>query len=174
MRWYLTDQADPRAIELADKHYSRKHKGSAGVMPPGRMVVLLTEDGNAVWGTSWPYAAMLRRTWATESWMCTIFRNESPFLSSELILEAIAATRWIWGEPPRDGMVTLIDAKKIKSTNPGYCYKMAGFQRIGFAKKGHTILQMLPEAMPEPCMPRGVKAKSIELERSVIRPTLIA
>lgn len=153
MNWHLSHQADKQACLLADRHYSRKTIGSGQFMPPGRMIVLLTEHADAVWGSSWPYPEMLLREWARTAWMCSIFRNESARLSSELILEAVAITRWYWGEPPVDGMVTIIDQRKTKSSNPGYCYKMAGFKQVGYTQKGLVIVQMLPDAMPRATCP---------------------
>ena len=61
--------------------------------------------------------------------MNTTFRNEGAGLSSELIREAVAATRAIWGPPPALGFVSFVDARKVRSTNPGYCYQMAGWDR---------------------------------------------
>ena len=164
MHWYLSDQCDPRGIRLANRHYSRVRLGMHGFMPPGRMLVLLTEHGDAVWGTSWPYAHLLQRSWFPTAWMCSIYRNESPYLSSELILEAIAATRWYWPLTPIDGMVTIIDQRKVKSANPGYCYKKAGFKHVGYTKKGLVIVQMLPKDMPEPAMPNGAQLSLFESE----------
>jgi hypothetical protein len=122
MNWHLSHQADRRACLLADKHYSRKTIGAQGFMPPGRQLVLLNADATALWGTSWPFPEMLRRSWAPTAWMCSIFHSESLCLSSELIREAVAVTRWRYGEPPVDGMVTIIDQRKTQSVNPGYCY----------------------------------------------------
>jgi hypothetical protein len=88
------------------------------------------------------------------AWMCAIFRNESPHLSSELIREAVAATRFYWGEPPDLGMITFVDAGKVRhKRDPGRCYLRAGFHNIGKNKGGQVVLQLRPEAMPEaePC-----------------------
>ncbi len=175
MRWYLSHQYDKRAALLADRHYSRSRPGTSHFVAPGRMLILLTKDADALWVSSWPYPEMLRRAWYPSAWMCSLFRNESSHLSSELILEAVAATRWHWGESPLDGMVTIIDQRKVKSANPGYCYKKAGFKHVGYTKRaGLHIVQLLPQDMPEPCLPLGWKAKSIELERHVVQPVLIA
>jgi hypothetical protein len=157
MRWHLSHQYDKRAVPLADRHYSRSRVGTTHFAPPGRMLVLLTKQADALWITSWPYPEMLRRDWFPTAWMCTLFRNEGPCLSSELIREAVAATRWYFGNPPPDGMVTIIDQRKIKSVNPGYCYKQAGFVHAGYTKKAHlVIVRLLPENMPEAFPPSDV------------------
>src|SRR5262249_9134085 len=49
-------------------------------------------------------------------WICTCFRNESPHLSSELIRQAVTATRWFWPDPPEDGMVTFVNPARAIPT----------------------------------------------------------
>lgn len=84
--------------------------------------------------------------------MNSCFRNESPrHLSSDLIREAVAITRGYYGTPPPLGMVTFVDAKKVKAKkNPGYCYIKAGFSHVGETKGGLMAFQMLPDLMPGP------------------------
>jgi len=156
MSWHRTTRADPRAAALADRHYSRKTVGAAQFTPPGRCIVLLTSDAQALWVSSWPYAQYVKHAWAG-AWLCTLFRNEpgSGYLSSELIAQAVAATRFIWGDPPDRGMITFVDANKICSLNPGYCFKRAGWQQVGYTQSGLHVLQLGPETMPPPCPPRG-------------------
>jgi hypothetical protein len=86
--------------------------------------------------------------------MNSLFRNEGAGLSSELIREAVAVTRGIYGDPPPLGMVTFVDADKTRrKRDPGRCYVKAGFKHVGFTKGGLHALQLLPEAMPEPAQP---------------------
>lgn len=151
MRWHTSFRADPKAAKVADRHYNRQKIGSAQFVPPGRCVVLRTEDYSALWVTSWPFAEYVQHAWAG-AWINSLFRNEGDELSSELILEAVAATRSLW-EPPPLGLLTFVDAFKIRSTNPGYCYMKAGFNRVGTTKGGLMAFQMLPEEMPEACEP---------------------
>ncbi len=61
--WRLSYRADPRALPLADRHYSRKTPGSPQFVPPGRSLVLLTDDADALWVTSWPYAQYVQHAW---------------------------------------------------------------------------------------------------------------
>jgi hypothetical protein len=155
MRWEVSHRADPRGCALADRHYSRQKTGSPQFVPPGRCVVLVTPESDAVWTTSWPFAEYVKHAWAG-AWVCSIFRNESSHLSSELIREAVAATRWVFGEAPPLGMVTFIDRKKTKAKrDPGYCYLMAGFKKCGMTKGGLYAVQMLPANMPAPAPPIG-------------------
>jgi len=154
MRWRLTHRGDRRARELADRHYNRQRIGTAMFVPPGRVVVL-TAPG-LVWATSWPYAEYVKHEWAG-AWINSLFRKEAPGLASEWILEAIAATRFIWGEPPPLGCVTFVDPTKIRhKRDPGRAYLRAGFRRVGRTlTRGYLAFQLLPEAMPPPDCPLG-------------------
>jgi hypothetical protein len=124
--WRRVTKFDPRAAALADRHYSRGKVGAPQFMPPGRTIVLLTPAGDAVWGTHWPDPKFTLD--GLDAWRCSIFRNEGPALSSELILEAMQRTAQTWQERPADGWLTFIDRSKVRSTNPGYCFLMAGWQ----------------------------------------------
>lgn len=156
--WHKSHRADRRALPIADRHYNRQKPGTPQFVPPGRCLVLLSEDARAVWVTSWPFAQWVKHAWAG-AWINSLFRNESDRLSSTLILEAIAATRYYWPDVPELGLITFVDASKIQSTNPGYCYLCARFQRVGHTKGGLVALQMLPDAMPEPEPPIGIQLR---------------
>jgi len=84
---------DIRALPLADRHYSRRKIGSPQFVKPGSNIVLLTEAADALWVTSWPDGQYVRHAWPG-AWECSFFRNEGDVLSSELITEAVAITRW--------------------------------------------------------------------------------
>lgn len=149
MRWTLSHRADPRALPLADRHYNRQKPGTPQFVPPGRCIVLLTPDADALWVSSWPFAEFVKHAWAG-AWVCSCFRNESPHLSSELIREAVAATRYRWPVPER-GMVTFVDPEKTRrKRDPGRCYRRAGWQPVGETQGGLVALQILPDAMPDP------------------------
>ena len=148
MRWLMSNRADPEVRPLADRHYNRQKIGSPQFVPPGRCVVFKTAALDAFWVTSWPFAQYVRHAWAG-AWVCSAFRNEGAHLSSELIREAVAATRYFW-TPPDLGMVTFVDTKKTrKKRDPGRCYLRAGFKNCGMTKGGLVALQMLPADMPE-------------------------
>lgn len=155
MIWRTSHRADPAACALADRHYSRQKIGSPQFVPPGRCVVLVSLCERAVWVTSWPFAEYVRHAWAG-AWVCSIFRNEGAGLSSDLVRQAVAATRSIW-EPPPLGIVTFVDAAKTRrKRDPGRCFLRAGFARVGETKGGLVALQMLPDAMPSPEEPELV------------------
>ena len=116
-----------------------------------------TDTGRAYWVTSWPFAEYVKHAWAG-AWMCSAFRNEGAGLSSALIRYAIAATRFFYGEPPDLGMVTFVDAAKVKATEqPGWCFRKAGFRPCGETKGGLVALQMLTPDMPHAAPARGMQ-----------------
>ena len=149
--WQLSDRADPVARKLADRHYNRQSIGAPGFVPPGRCLVLRTADGQAFWVTSWPFAEYVQHAWAG-AWVCSAFRNEAPdkYLSSDLVLEAVAATRAVW-QPPELGMITFVNRDEVRrKRDPGRCFRKAGFGPVGWTKGGLVALQLTPEDMPEP------------------------
>lgn len=149
MNWQLSHRADKRALPIADRHYNRQKIGSPQFVPPGRCVVLLTENADALWVTSWPFAEYVKHAWPG-AWVCSCFRNEGSVLSSQLIREAVSVTRSIYGKPPPLGMITFVNADKVRrKRDPGRCFVKAGFQRVGHTQGGLVALQMLPDTMPE-------------------------
>lgn len=148
MYWIKSHRADPKACKLADRHYNRQSIGSPQFVPPGRCLVLVTPDYGALWVTSWPFAEFVKHKWAGR-WVCSLFRRESGPLASDLIGDAVAATRWFYGDPPADGFLTFVNTLKIKQgTKPGYCFQMAGWDHIGWSKGGLKAFGLEPEKMP--------------------------
>lgn len=133
---------DPTALALFNRHYSRR-KYADGRKPklfvgPGEKFVLMTTCGRAlfVW-------RKFISDDGQEGVNCAVFRNESIHKSSTLILEAeaIAWRRW-----PGQRLYTYVNPRKIKSANPGYCFKVAGWRTCGRTKmRGLVILEKLPE-----------------------------
>lgn len=154
MRWSLSHRADPAARMIADRHYNRQKIGTPQFVPPGRCLVLLADP--ALWVTSWPFAEYVKHAWAG-AWVNSAFRNEGAGLSSELIREAVAATRWYWPDVPELGMVTFVDRSKVRPKRDfGRCYRRAGFDVAGETKGGLLALQLLPDSMPDPDPPLGM------------------
>jgi len=135
--WYQVKDGNPIALALYERHYScykytdeRERKLFCG---PGEKIVLLTLDKNAlfVW-----------RKFIDDSGQqgvnCAVFRNEGKLLSSSLIKEAVSICRRRW---PKERLYTYVNAKKIKSTNPGYCFLKAGWAKCGTTKGGLLILE---------------------------------
>jgi hypothetical protein len=156
MNWLLSNRADVDALPLADRHYNRQKPGTPQFVAPGRCLVLLSKNRDALWVSSWPIAEYVKHAWAG-AWLCSCFRNEGETLSSELITEAVGVTRWKWGEPPPLGMVTFIDRTKVrKKRDFGRCYRKAGWSVCGETKGGLLALQIKPQDMPELMPPLGV------------------
>lgn len=140
-RWSEYLVSNPTGLALYERHYSaiqyqdgRERDQFTG---PGEKTVLLTDDGAAlfVW-----------RKFVDDSGQtgvnCAIFRNEGPVLSSDLIREAMAIA---WQRWPGQRFYTYVDERKVRSANPGYCFKMAGWRVCGRSKsRDLLILEALP------------------------------
>ena len=164
MRWHTSWRFDPRALAIANRHYNRQKPDTPQFVPPGRCLVLLTDAADALWVTSWPEYA--QHNWSG-AWNNSLFRNECPerYLSSELILEAVAATRAKWGEPPFNGMITFVDPQSVRrKRDVGRCYLRAGFREVGITqRRGYLVFQMLPSEMPPAESPIGFQASLFDL-----------
>lgn len=134
--WYSVLDGDPMARALFHRHYSRyvykdgrRPKLFAG---PGEKMVLMTTDGQALF---------LWRKFIDASGQkginCAIFRNEGPILSSVLILEA---EQLAWDKWPGERLYTYVNAKRVKSSNPGYCFIKAGWRKCGVTKKNKLLI----------------------------------
>jgi hypothetical protein len=152
-RWALSHRADPVARDIADRHYNRQKIGAKQFVPPGRCIVLVTDRQDAFWITSFPIADYVQHAWPG-AMVCTAFRNEGDYLSSDLIAEAVAISRWKWPELHPLGMVSFVNADKVRrKRDPGRCFKRAGWTHVGFTKAGLWAYQILPEDMPEAIEP---------------------
>ena len=160
MLWRISNRASKRALPLANRHYSRQKPGTPQFVKPGRCIVLLTEDETALWVSSWPFPQFTKHAWPG-AWECSVFRNEGLHLASDLIRDAVAATRFIWGELPALplGMVTFIDPKEVRQKprkDYGMCYQKAGWRLLEQKTEGGLfVLQALPNGLVEAEPPRN-------------------
>jgi hypothetical protein len=159
MNWHLSHRFDPRARELADRHYSRKSPGTPQFSPPGRLLVLVTLAGDAVWVTVWQAHVQHRYAGA---WMNSLFRNEGPLLSSALIREAVAATAWKWPQPVLDyPLITFVDRRQVRpKRDPGYCYLAAGWHAIGRTPSGLLVFGCPAANITDVCPPHGAQLEA--------------
>ena len=127
---------------LADRHYSRRTPGAKQFCYSGRKLVLRDAAGTVLFVWLWPDPAL--RMDRQTGYNCAIFRNESSRLSSEIVLEAERHAFEKWG-PER--LYTYVDPRKIRSTNPGACFKAAGWRRAGLSSSGLVLLE---KNMPTP------------------------
>jgi hypothetical protein len=130
-----TTHFDPEMAALADRHYSRRTIGARQFCYSGRKLVLRDAAGEVLFVWMWPQEGM--RMDGQFGYNCAIFRNESQRRSSEIILEAETAAFDRWG-PNR--VFTYVDGRKIRSTNPGFCFQKAGWSKIGRSARGLTLL----------------------------------
>lgn len=139
--WLRVTKFDPRSAALADRHYNRRKVGSPQFMPPGQTVILLSDDEQAIFGWWRPDPASgLKAMNGKDGWTCTIFRNEGPALSSALILAAEMTLLETGTDCGPDGLLTYVWRAKIRSVNPGYCFKQAGWTKIGVSADGRKDL----------------------------------
>jgi hypothetical protein len=128
--WVVTRDGDDTARAIFDRHYSR-YRYVDGRRPmlfvgPGEKLVLVRHDARALF--------VWRRFISGDGQQgvnCAVFRNEGEELSSQLIREAdaIADARW-----PGERHYTYVAPRKIRSSNPGYCFKQAGWRACGMTK----------------------------------------
>lgn len=141
--WLTVKDGDRRALWLFHRHYSyRAYKDGRKpslFVGPGEKIVLLTTNCDAlfVWRK---FKSMDNQPGVN----CAVFRNESPILSSVLIREAMDIA---WHKWPGERLYTYVNQHKIKSANPGYCFKQSGWHVCGYTKaKGLVILECLTTA----------------------------
>lgn len=115
-------------------------------MPPGQTIVLTTATGDSVFGWWRPDPGSgLKSMNGLDGWTCTIFRREGGILASELVLDAELAIAEFGYTCGPHGLLTYVFDRKVRSTNPGYCFKVAGWRVLGRSADGKkTLLQKLP------------------------------
>jgi hypothetical protein len=132
--WLPIKDGDPRAFALYRNHYSfndyrdRRRQNTAYrnrhlICGPGEKTLLLTQNADALF----VWRKFIDRS-GQAGINCAIFRNESNMLSSLLILEAEVIARARWGDVR---FYTYVNANKVVSRNPGYCFLKAGWKRCG-------------------------------------------
>lgn len=132
-----TRDGDDEVRPLADRHYSRKTVGARLWVGPGRRLVLRDTRGDVLF--TWRHS--LWRLDGQKGYECTLFRNEGPRLSSEVIREAAEA---VWVEWGAARLFTYVDPSRVASANPGYCFLQAGWRRVGYSQTGLHLLECLP------------------------------
>lgn len=152
--WEMSSSSARSALDLVDgtgpwagrgPHYSRRTPGSRTFTGVGQEVVLVHSSGAAVWAVVRQRTPAPRGTGASRGregradlrtgyvWRNMLFRRmpECPDSASELIRQATRVTYALWaaryGRLPLERLRTEIDPSRIRSTNPGYSYKLAGW-----------------------------------------------
>ena len=136
-RWTIAKDGDDACRSLFRRHYSfkpRRGRRSLLFVGPGRKLVLITAriDALFVW-------RKFRDDSGQTGINCAVFRNESNFLSSVLILEAeaFAWNRW----PKETRLYTYVNARKVRhKRDPGRCFRKAGWSVVGTTKCNRLVI----------------------------------
>jgi hypothetical protein len=135
--WIASRDGDTDGFALYRRHYSARKNPRPKIrqfVGPGQKLVLL--------GFFCPALFVWRRFLDDSGQVgvnCAVFRNESQHRSSDMIREAVlwAHDRW-----PGQRLYTFVDPLEVRSTNPGYCFLMAGWRRCGTTKGGLLVLEL--------------------------------
>jgi len=99
---------------------------------------LRTEAGDACFIWKPVFHAIVRRDSGQRGVCCSFFRNESRHRASDLVAQADAIADYLW---PGRRHYTYVDAARVRSRNPGYCFLVAGWRRCGRTRGGLLILE---------------------------------
>ena len=128
--WIVVKDGDDDVRAVFDRHYSRKRYRDGRepklFVGPGQKMVLRTADCDAIF--AW---RKFESADGQQGINCAIFRNEGPTKSSELIREA---ERLAWERWPGERLYTYVNPQAVRSSNPGYCFKAAGWSPCGVTK----------------------------------------
>lgn len=166
MIWKASHRADKRALPIADRHYNRQKPGTPQFVPPGRCLVFLSRNHDALWVSSWPFGEYVKHRWPG-LWVCSLFRKEGPGIASDMIRQAVAATRSRWEVPP-GGMVTFIDPEQVTpivrrgKQHWGYSWERAGFEPDGKTEGGLLAFVLRPGRMPPAAEPYSSQRSLLE------------
>ncbi len=140
--WFPVRDGDPRVRDMLNRHYSairyRDGRRPLKAVGPGEYMLLMTIDSRAVF--AWVRNTVERRD-KQDGIYCSLFRNEGPCLSSDLIREACSMA---WRRWPGQRLFTYVDAAQVQSTNPGYCFLCAGWSKAGASKNGKLLMELRP------------------------------
>jgi hypothetical protein len=138
MYWRIVSKCDRFAASFAAPHYSIAKPLSAELGPPGQKIVMMGEDGKALWGSHRP-APWAKRTHGVKRMdnfsghSCFIFRNDGGPQSSGIIRQAVAITAIEWNLA---SFITYVAIEKVRrKRDPGRCFVKAGFRRIGIKER---------------------------------------
>ena len=134
--WIPVKDGNTTGRSLFRRHYSyqpyRDGRDPALFVGPGEKLVLLTPDALAVF--------VWRKFICGDGQQgvnCAVFRNEGESLSSFLIREA---DRLAWDRWPGERHYTYVDPRKVRSTNPGFCFLKAGWRKCGITKWNRLLI----------------------------------
>lgn len=136
--WYVTKDGDRSCLALYERHYParqyRDGRKRSQFVGPGEPIVLRTADASALFVWRKYIDDTIPKQDGVE---CSAFRNEGPYLSSELLRQADAIADFCW---PGERHYTKVNPAKIRSHNPGFCFLMAGWKRCKYTTQGGLIV----------------------------------
>lgn len=141
--WWLTKDGDLDCLDLYERHYSAYQYKDGRIrnrfVGPGERLVLRTAEGDAmfVW-------RRFKDDSGQQGINCAVFRNEGRHRSSELIRQADAIADVVW---PHSRHYTYVNPKAVASSNPGFCFLKAGWQRLPYRTKCRGLIILEREAV---------------------------
>jgi hypothetical protein len=137
--WVRSADGDSMGYAIYRRHYSarNRHPKRRRFVGPGQRIVLVGWFCSALF--VWRKAKY--RADGQTGVECAVFRNESHHRSSDMIRDAMEIA---WEKWPDERLFTMVDPKRVRGTNPGYCFKMAGWKSCGHTLKGLRILEYNP------------------------------
>lgn len=136
--WWITKDGDLTCLKMYERHYSayqyqdgRQRKLFCG---PGEKIVLRTQHADALF----VWRKFIDASGQTGI-NCAVFRNESPYLASDLIRQADAIADRCW---PSERHYTFVNPRHVRSARAGHCFECAGWRRAGLTKGGLLVLEM--------------------------------
>lgn len=157
----VSNRADYECAKVADRHYSRRTIGSAMFTGPGSDIVLRNATGTVLFVWVWHNhnGEQLERWDKETGYCCSLFRNESDRLASDIVREAegFAVEKWGAGRA-----YTYVDPSNVRaSRQPGRCFIKAGWTRTRTTAAGLIVLaKQLTSDKPKPAEnPWGAIAK---------------
>ena len=139
--WVPIKDGDPAAWAVFQRHYSRRIGNRRGLwVGPGNRMVLALNDYSAIW----VWRRFLERGQShPRGVLCAVFRREEQCtaLASDLIESAMSLA---WERWPGERLYTYVNPRAIQSTNPGYCFQVAGWRKCRQTSKGLIELEIYP------------------------------
>lgn len=134
--WRAIKDGDDDARKFFEEHYSRYVYADGRkpklILGPGEKLLLVTPCRRALFG----WRKFISDD-GQEGINCAIFRNVGAGLSSELIRYAddVADNRW-----PGERHYTYVNPRKVRSSNPGFCFIKAGWRKCGITKVNKLLI----------------------------------
>ena len=130
--WYEIKDGDPRAVAIYRRHYTARENVDYvrfGFSGKGESMILITSHCDALF--CW---RIVKGVGAC----CSVFRNESDLLSSELIKEAVdlALSKW----PGIKRFYTFVNPGKVNGD--GKCFKAAGWDKLSKRTKKQRLIEL--------------------------------